>query len=78
MDVGVQLSCSAGGWMVSLVVLFYLEKIRGGAVVPIFTFSLNWFSLLLKREQRRLCCRLLKTLTFFNAMLLLLRPCGDP
>lgn len=30
MDARVQLSWSAGGWMVSLVVLFHLEKIRRG------------------------------------------------
>jgi len=52
MDVRVQLSCSAEGWMVSLVVLFYLEKIEGGERggmggrqgISTFSFSLNCFS----------------------------------
>lgn len=30
MDVRVQLFCSAGSWMVSLLILFYPEKIPGG------------------------------------------------
>lgn len=62
--------------MVSLVVLFYLEKIPGWGGCPhLYLFS-ELFSLILKKVQWRLCLRLLKTLTFFNTMLLLLRPYG--